>query len=65
MTPTLRDFRDGLFVVAAYFAVCALTCDAHAAHFKEPIMNTDTAAPSRRNSLCGRSSPSNRSRPTY
>lgn len=40
---SLRHFRDGLFVVAAYFAVCALVSDAHAAHLKDTPMNINTA----------------------
>lgn len=39
---TLRNFRDGLIAVAAYFAVCALTCDAHAATRKDSAMSIAT-----------------------
>lgn len=39
---SLRHFRDGLFLVAAYFAACALVSDAHPANRKEFPMEIHT-----------------------
>lgn len=42
---SLRNFLDGLIVVALYFAVCALVSDAHPAATKEAPMNIEPAVP--------------------